>query len=174
MTTLFSQNISVQYGQAYLELGGQFNGSMEDCFRGQSNGICGASAPDLLFLITGLHTGKVGLTINLFDTDPGIDETWDEIVEVSCQAPKGEVALSEWAADSGPPMAVPAGSYRARYHARKMQAANELDTNVTEVPVDTYRLDLWPAPPAADRIIKQTSEVAAYWHGWAKGLAMGK
>ena len=45
------------------------------------------------------------------------------------------------------------------------------DTNITSVPIDTYQLDLWPAAPAADRVVKQTSEVAAYWHGWAKSLA---
>ncbi len=55
-----------------------------------------------------------------------------------------------------------------------MQTANELDTNVNDIPVDTYRLDLWAAPPATDHIVKQTSIVAAYWHDWAgKLLAAG-
>jgi hypothetical protein len=94
----------------------------------------------------------------------------DEIVEVSCHVPWGEIALVEWAAENGYPFVLPPGSYRARYHARAMQAGTELDTNVTTVPVDTYRLDLWPAEPAPDRVIKQTSEIAAYWHDWAKRL----
>lgn len=63
------------------------------------------------------------ITIRLFDADPGIDESWEEIVEVSFQAPKGEITLMEWAADQGVGMAVPAGSYRARYQGRAMQTA---------------------------------------------------
>lgn len=170
MTELFAGNIEVQYGQAYLELDGSFDGAMDTCFLGQMNGLCGAQMPAIMFLMTGLHTGIVGITIHLFDADPGIDESWEEVVEVSFQAPKGAITLMEWAADQGARMAVPAGSYRARYQGRAMQTANELDTNDNDTPVDTYRLDLWPAPPAPDRVVKQTSTVAAYWHDWASKL----
>ena len=31
--------------------------------------------------------------------------------------------------------------------------------------VDSYLLSFWPAPPMSDRIVKQTSDAAAYWHG---------
>ncbi|MHC1548784.1 hypothetical protein [Phyllobacterium sp. K27] len=167
MTELFAGNIEAHYGQAYIELDGSFNGEMDNCFRGQNNGLCGAQTPAILFLMTGLHTGIIGITIRLFDADPGIDESWEE---VSFQAPKGEITLMEWAADQGVGMAVPTGSYRARYQSRAMQTANELDTNVNDTPVDTYRLDLWTAPLAPDRIVKQTSAVAAYWHDWASKL----
>ncbi len=170
MTELFAGNIEVQYGQAYIELDGSFDGAMDNCFLGQNNGLCGAQVPAILFLMTGLHTGIVGITIHLFDADPGIDDSWEEIVEVSFQAPKGKISLMEWAADQGVGMAVPAGSYRARYQGRAMQTASELDTNVNDTPVDTYRLDFWSAPPAPDRIVKQTSAVAAYWHDWARKL----
>lgn len=172
MIELFAGNIEVQYGQAYIQLDGAFDGLMDNCFRGQSNGLCGAQTPAILFLMTGLHTGIVGITINLFDADPGIDESWEEIVEVSFRAPNGKITLMEWAADRGAVMAVPSGLYRARYQGRAMQAANELDTNVDDTSVDSYRLDLWPAPPAADRIVKQTSIIAAYWHDWASSLPM--
>lgn len=172
MTELFAGNVEVQYGQAYIELDGKFDGAMDACFRGQSNGLRGAQIPAILFLMTGLHTGVVGITINLFDTDPGIDESWEEIVEVSFQAPAGEITLVEWAADSGVGMAVPVGFHRARYQGRAMQSASELGTNVDDTPVDSCRLDLWPAPPAPDRIVKQTSTVAAYWHDWASRLVV--
>lgn len=171
MTVLFAQDINVCYGQAYLELAGPFDGAMEECFRGQRNGICGAAAPDILFLTTGLHTGKVGFTLNLFEEDPGIDASWDEIVEVSLLAPRTAISLVEWAAADGHTMAIAPGPYRARYHARNMQAGSDLDTNATSSVVDTYRLDLWRADRTADRVVKQTSEVAAYWHNWATTLA---
>lgn len=169
MTQLFSANVDVYYGQAYLELAGPFDGFMENCFHGQQNGICGAAAPQALFLITGLHTGPVGMEIHCFDDDPGIDDSWDEIVEVSFLAPRTEIVLVEWAA---PRQALPltSGAYRARYYARDMDAGRELDTNTTSSAVDTYRIDLWRAGRAADRIIKRTSECAAYWHDWAAGL----
>ena len=174
MTELFAGNVEVQYGQAYIELDGAFDGAMDECFCGQSNGLCGAQTPVILFLMTGLHTGIVGFSINLFDADPGIDESWEEIVEVSFRAPKGEITLMEWAADRGVGMAVPSGAYRARYQGRAMQAANELDTNINDTPVDSYRLDLWPAPPALDRIVKQTSTIAAYCHDWASSLPVSQ
>lgn len=170
MTKLFEGNIEVQYGQAYIELDGSFDGAMDSCFRGQNNGLCGAQMPAILFLLTGLHTGIVSIAIHLFDAEPVIDESWEEIVEVSFLAPKGEITLMEWAADQGVSISVPAGSYRARYQGRAMQIANELDTNVDDTPVDHYRLDLWAAPLSPDRIVKQTSTVAAYWHDWASKL----
>ncbi len=59
MTELFAGNVEVQYGQAYIELDGSFDGAMDDCFVGQRNGLCGAQKPAILFLMTGLHTGIV-------------------------------------------------------------------------------------------------------------------
>jgi hypothetical protein len=170
VAVLFSQNINVHYGQAYLELAGQFDGAMQDCFLGQQNGICGAASPDILFLITGLHTGKVGFTINFFEEDHGIDDLWDDIVEVSFWAPKNEISLVEWAAENSYPIPITPGIYRARYYAHNMQAGRDLDTNTASSVVDTYRLDLWKADRIADRVVKQTSEIAAYWHNWAAGL----
>ncbi|MDQ1080253.1 hypothetical protein [Pseudoroseomonas cervicalis] len=174
MAELFAGPVAVQYGQDYLALEGGFDGAMEACFAGQSNGLCGARNPALLFLVTGLHTGVVGLGIHLFAADPGLDESWEEIVELSCRVPRGEITLMEWAADRGTGMAVPAGAYRVRYQARAMQAASELDTLEGDTPIDTYRLDLWPAPPSPDCIMKQSSAVAASWHGWAQRLGPGR
>lgn len=172
MVELFSGQIQAQYGQAYIELTGSFDGDMGGCFRGQGNGLCGARVPAILFLVTGLHTGVVGIDIRLFDAEPSLDEGWEEIVEVSFSAPGGEIRLVEWAADEGVRMPLAAGSYRARYQARGMAAGNALNTNDADTPVDGYRLDLWAAPPAADRVVKQTAEIAAYWHDWARQLAV--
>lgn len=61
MIELFAGQVEVQYGQFYLELNGTFDGDMEASFAGQQNGLSGAQAPAVLFLITRLHTGPVGL-----------------------------------------------------------------------------------------------------------------
>jgi hypothetical protein len=39
-----------------------------------------------------------------------------------------------------------------------------------EPPLDRYLLQLWPAPPAPDAVIRETSRYAAYWHAHARTL----
>ena len=65
MPTLVSQDVWVTYGQFYVASGPGMHGLLEECFAGQRNGLCGAAVPGFLFLITGLHTGEVGLTVEL-------------------------------------------------------------------------------------------------------------
>jgi hypothetical protein len=49
-----------------------------------------------------------------------------------------------------------------------MEEGRELDTRMEEDPeADRYLLQFWPAPMGADRVVKQTSEIAAYWHEFA-------
>lgn len=60
------------------------------------------------------------------------------------------------------------GTYRVRYCARNMSCGNEVDTYVEGEPVDFYSLAFWSAAPAPDIVVKQTSEVAAYWHNAQK------
>jgi hypothetical protein len=170
MIELFAGTVEVNYGQAYIEVDGTFNGDMAASFTGQRNGLLGAVSPEILFLVTGLHTGPVGLTVTLHETEPAIDQAAEDIVEASFMAPHGQITLIEWAADTGVPLPLPPGTYRARYSGTAMQAANDLDTNIGDTPIDRYTIDLWPAAPAPDRILKQTSPITAYWHNWAGAL----
>jgi hypothetical protein len=39
-----------------------------------------------------------------------------------------------------------------------------MDAGHASTAMDVYGLWFWPAPPAPDAIIRQTSAVAAYWH----------
>ena len=69
------------------------------------------------------------------------------------------------------PLPLPAGNYRARYCTRGMQDGSDLDTSQDPgQPTDSYSLAFWPAPPAPDQIVKQTSDIAAYWHVTARSL----
>jgi hypothetical protein len=62
-----------------------------------------------------------------------------------------------------------AGSLRARYCAAGMDAGKATDTLFDEQPtVDRYLLALWPAAPEPERIVRQTSELAGYWHRHAQ------
>jgi hypothetical protein len=118
---LLDQNVFVAYGQIYVESTPEgMTGDMEASFSGQQNGLCGATIPGLLFLMTG-------------------GEGWH-------------------------PLSIKPGDYRVRYHAYGMDRADEDPT------VDRYLLQLWPAPPAPDRVLRETSKHAAYWQNWAQKI----
>ncbi len=52
-----------------------------------------------------------------------------------------------------------------------MDRGKDVDTILEEEePVDYYHLDFWPADLRPDVVLKQTSEIAAYWHEYAKSL----
>jgi hypothetical protein len=165
--TLMSQAAWVHYGQIYVQSGEDYP-DMGECFSGQSNGLCGAATPGLLFLITGLHTGEVGFTVELYDAPPPIDDSWQEIVEASFQ-PMGEAALVSWGGQQDWPLDLTEASYRVRYCATEMDEGRELDTRMQEDPeADRYLVQFWPAPAGPDRVVKQTSDVAGYWHRFAR------
>ena len=67
---------------------------MEDAFRGQKNGLCGASVPECLFLITGLHTGGVQFRVELHERAPADLDDWADVVEVSFSV-SGPVILQQ-------------------------------------------------------------------------------
>ncbi len=172
MKCLFEGPLGFHYGQAYVESGGaSFDGDMEATFYDQSNGLCGAAVSGTLFLITGLHTGRVGFRVERHDHEPPMDDTYEEIIEVSYRPKSAEVALVEWSAQVTHPLVLQAIDYRVRYSARGMDAGHAADTILDGEPmVDSYLLQFWPAPPAPDCIVKQTSENAAYWHRCASEM----
>lgn len=58
------------------------------------------------------------------------------------------------------------GPHRARYGAWGFEAGRRTDS-ASHGP-DRYLLQLWPAPAAPDRIVRQTSSHAASWHDTAR------
>ncbi len=174
---IFRGPLHVHYGQAYLICDDKLGElSLDEAFRGQTNGLCGGAVAGQLFLLTGLHTGEVGFSLEVHDFDPGVDDTWQEIVEVSFQAPgseDGEFALHEWGGEQicRVPLA-PGATYRVRYCASGMDRGACADTHVRKDPVDFYHLIFWPGPSAADAVLKETSANAAYWHRFAQGLTL--
>jgi hypothetical protein len=188
MTRVFEGKINVHYSQAYVLVGEIENLDFYDAFRGQTNGLCGAAVRGALLLVTGLHTGHVGFTVDVLDAPPPLDDTWEEAVEVSffvgyidpdpiedtdvefMDDPDVMVALMEWGGEFYE-LPLPPGNYRVRYCARGMQLGRDRDTLLCdEETIDFYSLVFWPAEAAPDRIIKQTSEIAAYWHKHAQSL----
>ncbi|MEV8504601.1 hypothetical protein AB0368_07185 [Actinoplanes sp. NPDC051475] len=131
-------------------------------WRGQVNGLCGAASAGRLDLFTGLHTGDVQFRVELHDTEPVIDGRWEEVVEASFVARTDSSFLAGLMSD-GWSIDLPAGSYRVRYCADKMQQGDDQDSGADEI-IDSYLLQFWPAQPAPDRIVRRTSRAAAYWH----------
>lgn len=53
---------------------------MRFAFGGQTNGRCGAR---WALLMSGTHTGRVGVAVESHDEPPPLTEEWDDVVEVS-------------------------------------------------------------------------------------------
>lgn len=168
---LFAGKLRVHYAQAYVSPVERVPyGFMEDCFLGQSNGLCGAATLRHLFLITGLHTGWVGFTVDLVAKAPPLDRRWEDVVEVSLFVDAAGVALEDWDGNAFP-LALAPGWYRVRYHAQGMDAGHEADTSPEDGRViDEYRLVFWPQPHGDGAVLAQGSRSAAYWHRFASGL----
>lgn len=168
MRTLMRDEPPVAYGQIYVESEGGDEPHAWESMGGQQNGLCGAALPGSMFLITGLHTGRVAFTVKLHDSEPPMGEEWEEIVEASFR-PSGETFLVCWGGGGSWPLDLAEADYRVRYSAAGMDEAREVDVVMDDEPcVDRYLLQFWPAPPSADRIVRQTSQAAAYWHEHAR------
>jgi hypothetical protein len=157
----------VHYGQIYVE-SSDFYADLGECFGGQQNGLCGAAIPGKLFLITGLHTGKVGFSVELHDEAPPIDDSWEDTVEASFKPAGDEVSLVGWNGERWP-LELQTIGYRVRYCGWGMDAGHQARPPMDDEPlVDRYLLQFWPAPPEPDRVVKLTSAQAAYWHDFAR------
>ncbi|WP_244204133.1 hypothetical protein [Streptomyces africanus] len=165
--------VHVHYGQIYVETDPDcFGPGLAEAFAGQRAGLCGAATPGALWLNTGLHTGSVGFTVEVHEQAPPLDPAWEDVVEVSFRPVSADSALVEWGGgDSWQLDLEEETDYRVRYCAQGMDQASERDTRMDGEPrLDCYLLQFWPAPPAPDRVLKQTSQVAAYWHRYAREL----
>ncbi len=167
--TLFSGQLSVHYGQAYVESAGE-TPDMRLAFGGQSNGLCGAAVRGGLFLIIATHTGRVAFAVEVHDVPPPVEAEWEEVVEASFTPASPQVILAEWGGGTGEGpwlLDLPEGSWRVRYCAVGMDDADG-PPRAGDKPVERYLLMFWPAPPGADQVVRQTSDRAAYWHAQAQ------
>lgn len=160
MPIVFDDPLSVHYSQAFVVSGDEGPDPVR-AFAGQTNGLCGARVPGALFLVTGRHTGKVGFRVEIAEGPPPLEDQWEEVVEVSFTPASTEVSLMDWHERMYPIPLTESTSYRVRYCARGMDAGK---TTIDDDIVDFYQLTFWPAPAEADRLVRQTSRIAAHWH----------
>jgi len=173
-TELYLGSLGVHYGQFYIEAAvsdlpdnyvHESHASIEDSFTNQKNGLCGATAKDKLFFVTGIHTGLIQISVVLYQAEPIIDNNNEDIVEVSFQVGEYPVSLCEWAHEETHRLELAKGSYRLRYIINGMDKDHE-DSDDLDLPVpgQEHILQFWLAPGAKDSVIKQSSENAKYWH----------
>lgn len=164
--------VHVHYGQIYVASDPDHAiPDLSEAFAGQSGGLCGAAVPGALWLVIGLHTGNVGFTVEVHDEDPLLDPAWEDVVEVSFHPVSERTSLVQWAGEAARDLNLTRTDYRVRYCAQGMDEGRKLDTRVAGKPqADSYLLQFWPAPPRADRVVRQTSQKAAYWHRHAREL----
>lgn len=160
---VFDGLVSTSYAQMTLVTGWVEPPIPNDAFVGQVNGLCGATVPGALFLVTGTHTGLIPVRIRLLDAAPELG-SWAEIVEASLAPAGPQAAFAGWAADPAVRFDLPAPCYRVRWSATGMDAAHDRVADEANPALDHFELALWPAPPAPDAILRRTSVLAAYWH----------
>ncbi|WP_461086063.1 hypothetical protein [Streptomyces deserti] len=162
--------VHVHYGQLYVESDPDGYGpDLAEAFAGQSAGLCGAAISGALWLSTGLHTGNVGFTVEVHDQAPPLDAVWEDVVEVSFRPASDSSVLMQWAGEASWELDLEQTDYRVRYCAKGMDEAQQRDTRLDDEPqLDCYLLQFWPAPPGPDRVLRQTSKAAAYWHDHAR------
>ena len=171
MPIVFDQEIHVDYRQFYVESGSGWAADLNESLGGQANGLCGAAVPGELFLITGLHTGSTRVTVEVLDAPAPIGGEWEDVVEASFRPATAKVVLAQWAYEASWPLPLAPIDYRVRYSATGMDRARDQDTLLTGEPLlDRYLLQFWPALPAPDAVIRETSRCAAYWHAHARSL----
>lgn len=145
--------------------------TMDDCFAGRGNGLCGAREPGQLVMLTGLHTGNVPVAVELHDHPPPVPDATD-IVEVSFTVTRGPVGVFTDSGEESPTdLALPPDFYRVRYCADGMDDARAMDCRLDDTPApDDYLLQLWPAPAEPDLVLRTGSDYARHEHTRASRL----
>jgi len=163
---LLPRGVRVAYSQFYVLDHGADQPLLEQAYHGQTSGLCGARTGRSLFLTTGLHTGVVPVEIAFMDAEPRLEAEWEEAVDASIELTGSDLVVLGWAGESSHTVPVPSpGTYRIRYCASGMDAGRNLDTAYDRPAPDRYRLQFWPGPLGPTMIVRQTSEIARYWHG---------
>jgi hypothetical protein len=130
-------------------------------YAGQANGLCGARRPGALSMRTGTHTGPVPVRIEAHPARPEVPDGWQDVVEVPFTPAGPRYALTAF--DSAHELAVPAAVGRARWCADRMDDGYDGARMDADPVADRYLLQLWPAPPAPEEVVRSSSRSAAYW-----------
>ncbi|RZU75419.1 hypothetical protein EV384_3960 [Micromonospora kangleipakensis] len=156
---LFDDRVSVEFH--VFRLGGDVAAhAVGDGQGGQVNGLCGAAEPGALVFNTGLHTGYVPLRIERHVSEPLLDPVWTEVVEAFYTRTEPNVLLLTGDHRLTVRLELDQDTYRVRFCA----IGYDNEDRVVDDPPERYLLQFWPAKAGPDRIVRQTSTVAANRH----------
>ncbi len=166
-TVLLDAVIDTDYGQfdlVWTDDGG-FDGDADRFFAGQENGLVGAADPSGVYINLARRSGGSAMRIILLDSAPALHSAeYEDVVEVSTLIPADPTCRWQtWAGEtSGPLLGLTSGSYRLRVssHGRDAGAEGEFAEGL----VDSYLIEIWPAEPEPEQIIRSGTEIARYWH----------
>ena len=159
---LYSGCIDISYSSFTIEpenpdsLGG-------DEFAGQNNGLCGASVPGHLAFIARPRDAAINIDVVLHSKEPELKHEYTEVVEVSFERGKNPVLLCQWAHEEIFKLDLPKKEYRVRYSIKGLD--KDYDEEILK-PINgqLYLIEFWPSKFKEDKIIKETTEDATYWH----------
>jgi hypothetical protein len=120
------------------------------------------TVPGATLLWTGLRQGPVPLTVSVGPDDPGADlEGYQDVAEISHRSTTGRLAIAGLTETVRTLPPLPGyGDYRLRYHARDADPAHAAGTS--DHPVDSYLLQIWPAPRTRPVILQAASQWASH------------
>ncbi|GAA2554924.1 hypothetical protein GCM10010435_26790 [Winogradskya consettensis] len=159
---LFKGEVLADYGQFVVGSDDFSECELFESFAGQEGvGLCGANTPGELLVATGMRHGGVGVTVELHDSAPGVDGSWEEIVEVSYRPLAERTQLKSFNGEVAGDLELTERDYRVRCSATGMHDGFALNNRDGGEPVaDHYLLQFWPAEPEPARSIKRTSNLS--------------
>jgi len=125
------------------------------------NGLVSASG-GAIEVTTGIHTGNVQVTVELHSQRPDVAADWEEIAEISCHSPSGDMLVTHFMDDPAdlPSLASQGpGPYRLRVHARGRDRA--VDHTLVDDVVESYLIQSWPAAHQDALLVKATDAYGA-------------
>ncbi|MET9904848.1 hypothetical protein [Streptomyces sp. NPDC006446] len=135
-------------------------GPVADDLDATHNGLVSAVG-GVIEVATGIHTGNVRVTVELYSQQPGPVAGWEEIAEMPCHSPSGEVLVTPMMEDPAdlPSLASQGtGRYRLRVHALGRDTA--VDDTTFDV-MESYLIQSWPAAHQDALLVKATDAYGA-------------
>lgn len=135
-------------------------GPVADDLDATQNGLVSAVG-GVIEVATGIHTGNVRVTVELYSQQPGPVAGWEEIAEMPCHSPSGEVLVTPMMEDPAdlPSLASQGpGRYRLRFHALGRDTAVD---DTTDDVVESYLIQSWPAAHQDALLVKATDAYGA-------------
>jgi hypothetical protein len=155
--------IFVDYGSMLIRSGETNISGGENYFATQRNGLLGGAIYSRLSVHLGVHTGEVHVEVERHQQPPAIDESWEEIVEVSCYIDAAPVVLEGASPKHSLRLPLEKGWFRVRLCVVGF-GESEKARIFDDPKLERYKLIFWAADPRGDAILKQTSDEVIHRH----------